>query len=51
MKRKSNTKVDYQSGKYLSLTTLENDRQQQRQETLEWISIHALSKLRLAWRR
>lgn len=51
MKRKSNTKADDQNVKYSSMTALENERQQQRQETLEWISVFALSKLRLAWRR
>ena len=28
---------------------LENERKQQREETLEWISVSALSKLRLVW--
>lgn len=51
MKRKSYTKADDRNGKYSSMTALENERQQQRKETLEWVSVHALSKLRLAWRR
>ena len=30
-------------------TALEHERKQQREETLEWISVSALSKLRLVW--
>ena len=35
--------------KCLNLTTLENERKQLREETLQWISLSALSKLRVAW--
>lgn len=51
MKRKSNTKADDLNGEYLSVTALENERRQQRAETLKWTSVYAVSKLRLAWRR
>ena len=50
MKGQSNIKADDLNRKYLSMTALLNERQQQREKTLQWISVSALSKLRLAWR-
>lgn len=32
-----------------SVAALENERQQLREETLKWISVAALSRLRLVW--
>ena len=50
MKGQSNIKADDLNGKYLGVNVLLNERQQQRERTLKWISDSALSKLRLAWR-
>ncbi len=50
MQGQSNIKADDLNSKYLSTNALQNERQQQREETLKWISVFALSKLRLAWR-
>ena len=36
-------------GKFMDMTALEKERKQLREETLEWISLSALSKLRVAW--
>ena len=38
-------------GMFLSMTVLEFERKRQREQTLQWISIHALQKLRKTWRR
>jgi len=34
-----------------SMTALERERKRQREQTLQWISVHALQKFRKAWRR
>jgi hypothetical protein len=49
MTKQSIIKADDLQDRCLNLTALENDRKQLREETLEWISISALSKLRVAW--
>jgi hypothetical protein len=49
MAKQSIIKADDLQDKRLNLTALENDRKQLREETLEWLSISALSKLRVAW--
>ena len=51
MKSQSNSEADVLNGKFLSMTTLETERQQQREETLKWITVFALPTLRSAWRR
>ena len=51
MKGQTNIKADDLNSKHLSMTALPNERQVQREKTLQWISVSALSKLRLAWRR
>ena len=51
MKGRSNSKAGDLNGKYFSMTALETERQQQREETLKWISNSAISTLRLAWSR
>ncbi len=51
MKGRSDTKADDLNSKDASMTALETDRQQVREETLRWISVSAISTLRLAWRR
>jgi len=38
-------------GMFLSMTALGYERKRQREQTLQWISIHALQKLRKTWRR
>jgi hypothetical protein len=35
---------------FLSMAALECERKRQREQTLQWISIHALQKLRKTWR-
>ena len=37
-------------GMFLSMTALEYERKRQREQTLQWISIHALQELRKTWR-
>lgn len=49
MTKQSIIKADDLLDRCLNLTALENDRKRLREETLEWISISALSKLRVAW--
>jgi len=39
------------TGMLLRMTALEYQRKRQREQTLQWISIHALQKLRKTWRR
>lgn len=51
MKSQSNSKAGDLNGKCFSMTALEMERQQQREETLKWISNSAISTLRLAWSR
>jgi len=50
MKSQYAMKADDLNGKYLNMAALENERKLQREETLEWISVSALSKLRHVWR-
>jgi len=50
MKRQSNIKANRLSSHRPNMTTRESECQQQRTETLRWISENALSALRLAWR-
>jgi len=38
-------------GMFFSMTALEYQQKRQREQTLQWISIHALQKLRKTWRR
>ena len=49
MTKQSIIKADDLQDRSLNLTALENDRKRLREETLDWISISALSKLRVAW--
>jgi len=49
MNKASNLHTDAPDSRYLNMTALENERKQQREETLKWISTSALSKLRSAW--
>ena len=51
MKGQSNTKADDLNSKYRTVTAQQSERLQRREETLKWIAVSALSKLRLAWRR
>ena len=37
------------NGKHLDMAAMENEQKQLRAETLEWISLSALSRLRVAW--
>jgi hypothetical protein len=50
MNSQSAIKADDLNGKHLNMTALENERKMQREETLRWISVSALSKLRVLWR-
>ena len=50
MKRQSNIKADDLNPIRPNMTVQESKCQQQRTETLKWISENALSALRLAWR-
>ncbi len=47
MKSVSTVKTDDVNDK--SVAALEHERQQLREETLKWISVAALSRLRLVW--
>ena len=49
MKGQSEVKADDLNGNSRNLTAQESKRQQQRDETLDWISTNALSALRLTW--
>ena len=49
MNSESNLQNHGLDSRYLKMTALENERKQQREETLKWISTSALSKLRSAW--
>jgi len=51
MKGQSNIKADDLNRKFVRKSALANERQEQRERTLRWISVSALSKLRLAWRK
>ena len=41
--------TDDLTSNYLDMAAMENERKQLREETLEWISLSALSRLRVAW--
>ena len=49
MTHKSNIEVDTSTSKYPRLAGPEVLRQQQREQTLEWVSLNALSTLRKTW--
>jgi hypothetical protein len=49
MTHKSNIEVDTPTSSYPRLTGPETLRQQQREQTLEWVSLNALSTLRKTW--
>jgi len=51
MRRKPGIAVNALNDERLSHAAQEARLQQQREQTLEWISITALSTLRLAWRK
>ncbi len=38
-------------GMFQSMAALEYERKRQREQTLQWISVHALQKLHKTWRR
>jgi hypothetical protein len=49
MKQNPGIAVNTQPGIYSGMAVAEIQRQQERQETLKWISINALTALRSAW--
>ncbi len=49
MTRKSDIEVNTLTSSYAHMAGLEPLRQQQREQTLEWISTNALSTFRSAW--
>ena len=49
MTHKSNIEVDTSTSSCPRLSGLEALRQQQREQTLEWVSLNALSTLRKTW--
>ena len=49
MTHKSNFEVDTPTSSYPHLSGPEVLRQQQREQTLEWVSLNALSTLRKTW--
>lgn len=51
MTRKSDIAVNTSTSNYPGMAAPEIRRQQQREQTLEWISANALSTFRLAWRK
>ena len=51
MKRKSDIAVNALIGEFPIMATPKIRRQQERQQTLEWISTTALSTLRRVWRK
>lgn len=51
MKQQSGIEADGLSGQSMGITNLENRCIQQREETLEWISVFAVSEIRRAWSR
>jgi len=51
MTRKSDIEVNTLTSGYAHLAGLESLRQQQREQTLEWVSLNALSTLRSSWRK
>lgn len=51
MTRKSDIEVNTLTSSYAHMAGLESLRQQQREQTLEWVSLNALSTLRSTWRK
>lgn len=51
MTHKSDIEVKTQASSYSRMASLEALRQQQRKQTLEWVSLNALSTLRSTWRK
>ena len=51
MRNQLTSKTDNLNDKIHVQTGLEKERQQEREETLRWISVSALSKFRHAWRQ
>jgi hypothetical protein len=49
MTHKHNIEVDTSTSSYPRMAGLETLRQQQREQTLEWVSLKALSTLRSTW--
>ena len=49
MNNESNLQNLVLDSRRMKMTALENERKQQREETLKWISTSALSKFRSAW--
>ncbi len=51
MTHKSDIEVNALTSSYARMAGLESLRQQQREQTLEWVSLNALSTLRSSWRK
>ena len=51
MTRKSHIEVNTLTSSYAHMAGLASLRQQQREQTLEWVSLNALSTLRSTWRK
>jgi hypothetical protein len=51
MRRKSDIAVNALTDEHPNIAAQKAQRQQQREQTLEWISTTAFSTLRLAWRK
>ena len=51
MTHKSNIEVDTSTSSYPRMAGPKALRQQEREQTLEWVSLNALSTLRCAWRK
>jgi hypothetical protein len=51
MTRNSDIEVNTLTSSYAHMAGLESLRQQQREQTLEWVSLNALSALRSTWHK
>ncbi len=51
MTHKSDIEVDTSTSSYARMAGPETVRQQQREQTLEWVSLNALSTFRSTWRK
>jgi hypothetical protein len=51
MTHKSNIEVDTSTSRYPRMAGPEALRHQEREQTLEWVSLNALSTLRCTWRK
>lgn len=49
MEKQFTAKPDKTNGEFSRMVVAENERKQQREETLKWISLSALAKFRQAW--